>query len=487
MWQLSEMITSFGMYVVGVRVRRRELENSDHFRNLFLDSFGFPGVTCCLCVSLLPWLPGGVVWMEPTARPLACPPPLNKALAYCNAFAKQESGLPWMTDKRWEDDTLFLLFEEDFRFTNVAARDDVESGLVHATPPVAKAGKGSWFTAAEANRSAERSTTSGRVTGVQYELPESYAAVDMPAPSQILSDCVRYATAANRRGLGNLIWCGWMPTDPSISLTPKKPNRLGMGTQFLMLTRLGAKVLLDAMHTDVSSEFHLHRGHWDQSLRKWLYKHHNLLQSSFLLPPMGGYYEHPSGCDLRLSAGRPTPWDAPWCCPGTRREDDPQDREKWLCTWTKKGGTEWDTRIDQVAGDVEYNWRTCFYDHSSEYYNIPSRMMTPFMRHEPTAMQPHAHLSSQSASSSSGVQNISPAYPRDPVNIYMPAAADSGSAVVDTKRQRRLQSQAQRLRDFRNTVADETQAWVTSVIVVVGPRSRYLALRSFHFKCFAEC
>ena len=33
-----------------------------------------------------------------------------------------------MTDTRWEDDTLFLLFEEDFRFTNVRARDDVSSG-----------------------------------------------------------------------------------------------------------------------------------------------------------------------------------------------------------------------------------------------------------------------------------------------------------------------------------------------------------------------
>ena len=44
--------------------------------------------------------------------------------------------------------------------------------------------------------------TSGRVIGVQYELPEGYAAADMPQPSQALSDCVRYATAANRRGAG---------------------------------------------------------------------------------------------------------------------------------------------------------------------------------------------------------------------------------------------------------------------------------------------
>ena len=89
--------------------------------------------------------------MEPTARPLSCHQPLDKPLAYCNASANQESGLPWVTDKRWEDDTLFLIFEEDFRFTNVRARDDVESGLVHSKPLVARAGKGgSWFTAAEA-------------------------------------------------------------------------------------------------------------------------------------------------------------------------------------------------------------------------------------------------------------------------------------------------------------------------------------------------
>ena len=305
--------------------------------------------------------------------------------------------------------------------------------------------------------------------------------------ASILSDCVRYATAAHRKGLGNLIWCGWMPTDPSVSLETKKPNRLGMGTQFLMLTRIGARVLLDAMHTDVSSEYHLHRGHWDQSLRKWLYKHHSLLHSCFILPPMGGYYEHPSGCDLRLSEGRPTPWDASWCCPGTRRDEDPQKREKWLCTWTKKGGTEWNTRIDQVAGDPEYNWRTMYWPRTSEWYRIPSRMMTPFMSHEPTAMDqpPHAS-SSQSAASSSGVAPSHSPYQREPVSAYLPAFGDEGSSYAMTKRQRRMMNQSQRLRDFRFTAEDNSQAPHISVIVV-GVLGVFFVLREFClFGCFVD-
>ena len=38
----------------------------------------------------------------------------------------EDVALPLMRDERWEQDTLFLVFEEDFRFTN----DDVEPCFV---------------------------------------------------------------------------------------------------------------------------------------------------------------------------------------------------------------------------------------------------------------------------------------------------------------------------------------------------------------------
>ena len=41
----------------------------------------------------------------------------------------QDVALPLMCDKRWEEDTLFLVFEEDFRFTN---DDDSEPVFIKA-------------------------------------------------------------------------------------------------------------------------------------------------------------------------------------------------------------------------------------------------------------------------------------------------------------------------------------------------------------------
>ena len=35
----------------------------------------------------------------------------------CAQVPRKDVALPWMNDPRWEVDTLFLVFEEDFRFT----------------------------------------------------------------------------------------------------------------------------------------------------------------------------------------------------------------------------------------------------------------------------------------------------------------------------------------------------------------------------------
>ena len=265
---------------------------------------------------------------------------------------EQDVALPWMTDPRWEADTLFLVFEEDFRFepghdVEPLPAEEAADALPGADRPAEPAGSAAAKPAARSAR-----TRRPRAVGVRYEEPARAPRGLFADISQPLSDIARYVTAAHRAGRGNVVWLSWQPRHTGQRAA--HPSRILFGSTLLAVAKTGAATLRRAMDAGEVA-----RGHFDLSLKHWLWRHHADAAACYLWPPMGNYAEHPSGCDpQRFAASRPACWAEPWCCPGTRREEDPQRREKWLCTWTPKGGASWLRAVSSAAGNAEFEWRT---------------------------------------------------------------------------------------------------------------------------------
>ena len=109
-------------------------------------------------------------------------------------------------------------------------------------------------------------------------------------------------------------------------------------------------------------------GHFDLQLKYLLADNGRCSQNPFaycyISPPMGNYSTHPSGCDPKFSegAGRPSCWQESWCCPGTRRSQDPKIRDKWLCQLTSRGNPDWITKVDVEKDRESLNWKTFWMD-----------------------------------------------------------------------------------------------------------------------------
>lgn len=175
---------------------------------------------------------------------------------------------------------------------------------------------------------------------------------------------------------GNIIWASWQPAGAGVK--PPRVHSISSGTMLVMLTPQGARNLKHAVTNIAVPAVHemarrtgedvLARGHFDAALN-------NLLQESgravdfgacYIVPPVGNYSTHQSGCNPTLStgAGRPGCWGERWCCPGTRKEDDPQRRDKWLASFTKKAQPEWLTKVN-VSEDPRRDW-TSFWGGAAE-------------------------------------------------------------------------------------------------------------------------
>ena len=220
-----------------------------------------------------------------------------------------------MVNNMWERDKLFLLFEEDFRITPT----DIEPPVSHKPAALIEVvGDNSTFlSSADAENQGGKQARHGIPgKGRWYEMPTKETDHDSFAtPNLVLNDMVRYATLAHRAGCGDLTWMTWQPGNAGSN--PKRKSSPASGSMFIMLSVPGAEVLTGAMDSGV-----LPMGHFDCKLLHWLRDLQlSSLRCSYLLPPMGNYGAHQSGCE-RVYAGeasvRPSCWQEKWCCPGTR-------------------------------------------------------------------------------------------------------------------------------------------------------------------------
>ena len=199
-------------------------------------------------------------------------------------------------------------------------------------------------------------------------MPQKASRAEFSEKSQDLEDLVRLASIASRQDRGDLVWVSWVPGN--------RKESPGHGSTLLMVTQRGAAALLlrmptasdqaaleaadKAMEAGIPPTQMLAPGHFDLSLLASLRDDGGLaLRASYLWPPCGSYSVHPSGCDKQFGGpeGRPNGWAHSWACRGLRREEDPANREKWLCGFTKKGRPSWITKVD-ISSAPTLLWRS---------------------------------------------------------------------------------------------------------------------------------
>ena len=264
----------------------------------------------------------------------------------------------------WDEDTLFLVFEEDYRFRPsegrgpvlqrfgpewaadraVAAPEAATSGSEQRGTPVARE-----VPAAAAGEPTATAARSGRAAVFEedtkwYQAPTRppKEAYELATMSQDLLNIVCYATQAFRAEQSHIQWLCWQPGDAGTTKRTSPsfgPCKIRSGTMLVSLDVFAARVLFEAT---LREEWPRGR-HWDLAFKDWMAhagKTHPV-NARYMVPPLGNYYCHPSAFDARCgpgTAGRLSCWGEPWCCPGTSRAEDPQGRSKQWYSMTDKAG-----------------------------------------------------------------------------------------------------------------------------------------------------
>ena len=270
----------------------------------------------------------------------------------------QDHLLPLMTDPRFPEDTLFLVFEEDWRLYRAesqAKKDVVCEYLerIYLDPQgvavgvqqehAAAGGHGRWslqnvFTVLDQDASSGPRKPSGAASSssggepvapppfslggepgappLQAELPTFYlprgvtnALKDAHGNfivSEQLQDIVRLFTFAHRKKAGDLVWVGWCGGSKGYRNVPMH------GSQFIGITPYAANYIRNNWDKFPCN-------HFDVVLQRFLDDpgRTDEIRASYVYPSMGSYAEHESGCDPQVGV-RASEWDASYVAEGTR-------------------------------------------------------------------------------------------------------------------------------------------------------------------------
>ena len=280
----------------------------------------------------------------------------------------EDIGLPYMRDKRHPEDQLFFIAEGDFRFyeedcvgefdwiQKLVETDQEDPLRIHGDEQTHPAFQGTSSTEAAAESFARSSAEPFARKGVRRDRSAFEQTQEMPTfegwqpgtrcrvreghVSEELSDLVRIVTTASRACLGELVWLSWCGRQ----FRKLHPSH---GTTLVSLTRRGAEQLqplIDAakpQHFDVWLRDTLLHGGWADPMK---------LGASFVVPSIGSYDEHLSGCDPN-NAGeggiRKSTWKEPWTQPGVRpRARSEKDKPRWIARFCKKGGPDYVAQVD---------------------------------------------------------------------------------------------------------------------------------------------
>ena len=174
----------------------------------------------------------------------------------------QDVLIPFCTDVRFDEDTLFIIFEEDFRFApdlgdpawthnkRVDTSMTMPSTSQPSPPPAEQASSSSSAAASSHNKiprehkvepTAHQEPSSRKMkAGVgDYKVLNKPSAADWKKPSVFLRDLVAYATLAHRQKRGDFIFCGWQPHGAGEADSCKNKNNYRSGLMLTMVSQTG--------------------------------------------------------------------------------------------------------------------------------------------------------------------------------------------------------------------------------------------------------
>ena len=234
-----------------------------------------------------------------------------------------------MVNNMWERDTLFLIFEEDFRFEP----SDIEPAVsFEPTGLVELVGDQSTFLAAAdaeiPGKKQAKPVMPGK--GRWYEMPTKVTDHSAFVTSQtVLHDIVKYVTLAHRECVGDMTWMCWQPGQAGSA--PKRKGSPSSGSMFLTVSVPGAEILEGAMASGL-----IPKGHFDCKLLNWVRDlDATALRCCYMLPPMGNFATHESGCDntyAGTSGGSPIMLEGDLVLPrNTDQRGSPSPRQMAVC------------------------------------------------------------------------------------------------------------------------------------------------------------
>ena len=234
-----------------------------------------------------------------------------------------------MMHSSFEPDTLFLVFEEDWRIS-----------IGEALPP-----------RETVPDDAPGFVVSGlRPLGRNYYIPTAGSYPSKQEHGTVAADLVSIVTKASRANHGDVVWMTWQPGQGEVK---KGSTKIKSGAMLIAVSVRGAKTLARAMETKV-----IKKEHFDLALLSFLKDEGNNF-ACYVYPPLGNYSSHVSGCEDEYAAeARPSCWDTKWVCQGTRRGDDPSKRDKWLAVPVHKGDAKWVTKFDLDKEYESLEWKT---------------------------------------------------------------------------------------------------------------------------------
>ena len=255
--------------------------------------------------------------------------------------------LPFCADPRHPEDTLFFVFEEDWRLnpwdckgTEGLVEDDMPPwrGVELTAPPSlaaipktreqdAKRKKvhGYWRPVdLKKRQEIESEPTAGCANYTPEEMGwyskmRKPASVEWETVSTELVDMVKLFNASAKAGARDLLWMSWNASTKTRKEVP------AYGSHLIALTARCARVL----HANFDDW--IEQGHFSISLKKALESHDVCraeLTAGFLFPALGHYEEHESGT---ISGVRESSWNARWVQGGTR--PDPTELANYPKDW----------------------------------------------------------------------------------------------------------------------------------------------------------
>ena len=173
-----------------------------------------------------------------------------------------------------------------------------------------------------------------------------------------MDDLVKIMTKAHRLGSGDFCWYSFVPDKAETKADWSYP-KFGFGSAGIMLTKRAAKQIADTFNNDKWKPNHI-----DMELKRWAQQElPERLRACWLWPPVGNFSSHQSECCPKQVGFRQSLWSKPWCTPGTRPSDDPNQTSKRLYEFVAKG---WQNTIGSIANaefeDDSLVWQTFWGD-----------------------------------------------------------------------------------------------------------------------------